>query len=66
MFNSMELMGNYVGGASLPLLRKSTSFLTKGKIGKGPLTAKDRQRISNVGQDKELKCEGMQIDLQSY
>ena len=46
MFNSMELMGQYAGGASIPLTRKLSSIVTKGKIGGGPLTAKDRQRIS--------------------
>ena len=46
MFNSMELMGQYAGGASIPLTRKVASLVTLGKVGKGPLTAKDRQRIS--------------------
>jgi len=46
MFNSMELMGQYAGGASIPLTRKISSIVTKGKIGGGPLTAKDRQRIT--------------------
>lgn len=46
MFNSMELMGQYAAGASIPLTRKVSSIVTGGKIGAGPLTAKDRQRIS--------------------
>ena len=46
MFNSMELMGQYAAGASIPLTRKVASLLTLGKVGKGKLTAKDRQRIS--------------------
>jgi hypothetical protein len=46
MFNSMELMGQYTAGASIPLTRKLTSLVTLGKVGGGPLTAKDRQRIS--------------------
>ena len=46
MFNSMELMGQYAGGVSLPLGRKLASLVTLGKVGKGPLTPKDRQRIS--------------------
>ena len=46
MFNSMELMGQYAGGASIPLARKMASLVTMGKVGKGPITAKDRQRIS--------------------
>ena len=46
MFNSMELMGQYAGGASIPLTRKLSSIVTRGKIGGGPLTTKDRQRIS--------------------
>ena len=46
MFNSMELMGQYAAGASIPLTRKVASLVTLGKVGKGPLTAKDRQRIS--------------------
>jgi len=46
MFNSMEIMGQYAGGASLPLSRKLASLVTLGKVGKGPLTPKDRQRIS--------------------
>ena len=46
MFNSMELMGQYAGGASIPLTRKLSSIVTKGKIGGGPLTGKDRQRIT--------------------
>jgi hypothetical protein len=46
MFNSMELMGQYAGGASIPLTRKISSVVTRGKIGAGELTAKDRQRIT--------------------
>ena len=44
MFNSMELMGQYAGGASLPLTRKVANLVGIGKG--GPLTAKERQRIS--------------------
>lgn len=44
MFNSMELMGQYAGGASIPLTRKMASVVMKGQ--RGPLTSKDRQRIS--------------------
>ena len=46
MFNSMELMGQYAGGASIPLARKVANIVTGGKVGKGKLTPKDRQRIS--------------------
>ena len=46
MFNSMELMGQYAAGASIPLTRKMTQLVTLGKVGSGPLTAKDRQRIT--------------------
>lgn len=46
MFNSMELMGQYAGGASIPLTRKMTSLVTGGRVGGGPLTTKDRQRIT--------------------
>ena len=46
MFNSMEIMGQYAGGASIPVARKLTNLVTLGKVGKGPLTPKDRQRIS--------------------
>lgn len=42
MFNSMELMGNYAGGASIPLTKKLMGMYPKG----AKLTAKDRQRIS--------------------
>ena len=49
MFNSMELMGNYAGGASIPLTKKIANIVTRGEafteMG-GPLSAKDRQRIS--------------------
>ena len=46
MFNSMELMGQYFAGSSIPLTRKLTSLVTGGRVGAGPLTAKDRQRIT--------------------
>ena len=46
MFNSMELMGQYAGGAIIPLSRKVANIVTLGKVGKGKLTFKDRQRIS--------------------
>lgn len=46
MFNSMELMGQYAGGASMPLARKMANIVTLGKKGGGKLTMKDRQRIS--------------------
>jgi hypothetical protein len=46
MFNSMELMGQYAGGASIPLARKVANIVSLGKVGKGKLTMKDRQRIS--------------------
>ena len=47
MFNSMELMGQYAGGASIPLTKKVASIITRGRAGNsGPLTEKDRQRIS--------------------
>ena len=46
MFNSMEIMGQYAGGASIPVARKLTNLVTLGKVGKGPLTPEDRQRIS--------------------
>lgn len=42
MFNSLELMGNYMGGASIPLTKKLMGQLPKGT----KLSAKDRQRIS--------------------
>lgn len=44
MFNSMELMGQYAGGASIPLTRKMASMVMKDQ--RGPLTSKDRQRIT--------------------
>jgi len=44
MFNSMELMGQYMGGASIPLTRKIVGIVNP-KV-RGTLTAKDRQRIS--------------------
>ena len=47
MFNSMELMGQYMGGASIPLAKKMINVLSGGKAyPDGSLTAKDRQRIS--------------------
>jgi hypothetical protein len=46
MFNSMELMGQYAAGASIPLTRKVASLVTGGRVGAGPLTEKDRQRIT--------------------
>jgi|TARA_R100000030_G_scaffold31633_1_gene23211 ribosomal protein S8E len=42
MFNSLELMGNYAGGASIPLYKKIMGQIPKGT----KLSAKDRQRIS--------------------
>ena len=44
MFNSMELMGQYAAGASIPLTRKVASLVMPSH--RGPLTAKDRQRIT--------------------
>ena len=44
MFNSMELMGQYAGGASIPLARKMIGIVKPSM--RGPLTMKDRQRIS--------------------
>jgi len=44
MFNSMELMGQYAAGASIPLTRKVKDLVTLSNS--GPLTSKDRQRIS--------------------
>ena len=46
MFNSMELMGQYAGGLSIPIARKVANIVSLGKVGKGKLTMKDRQRIS--------------------
>ena len=43
MFNSMELLGQYAGGASIPLTRKVIGLVDQNY--RGPLTAKDRQRI---------------------
>ena len=40
----MELLGQYAGGASIPLARKVSSIVVKDA--RGPLTAKDRQRIT--------------------
>ncbi len=42
MFNSLELMGNYAGGMSIPLTKKLMGQYPKGTA----LTAKDRQRIA--------------------
>ena len=42
MFNSMELMGNYAAGASIPLTKKLMGQIPKGTR----LSAQDRQRIS--------------------
>lgn len=42
MFNSLELMGNYAGGMSIPLTKKIIGQYPKGTA----LTAKDRQRIA--------------------
>jgi len=44
MFNSMELMGQYAAGASIPLTRKMKDLVTLQNS--GPLTSKDRQRIT--------------------
>ena len=44
MFNSMELMGQYAAGASIPLTRKVASLVMPSQ--RGPLTSKDRQRIT--------------------
>jgi hypothetical protein len=44
MFNSMELFGNYAGGAAAPLLRKATDVVTRKS--RGPLTAKERKQLS--------------------
>ena len=47
MFNSMELMGQYGGGASIPLTKMISNVVTRGKAFKGGVfTAKDRQRVS--------------------
>jgi len=49
MFNSLELMGNYAGGASVPLYKKVANLVTGGGAYtemKGPLSAADRRRIS--------------------
>lgn len=45
MFNSMELIGNYGAGASIPLTKKLASIVSGGKVGGGPLTKDDRTRI---------------------
>tara|TARA_R110001583_G_scaffold180367_1_gene337434 strand:- start:49 stop:3816 length:3768 start_codon:yes stop_codon:yes gene_type:complete len=44
MFNSMELMGQYAGG-SLPVITRKVMGLVDKKY-RGPLTRKDRQRLS--------------------
>ena len=44
MFNSMELMGQYAGG-SIPVVTRKVMGLVDQKY-RGPLTTKDRQRIS--------------------
>ncbi len=44
MFNSMELMGQYAAGASIPLTRKVKDLVTMKSS--GPLSSKDRQRIT--------------------
>jgi len=44
MFNSMELMGQYMGGASIPLGRKLVSILKPSM--RGALTPKEREQIS--------------------
>ncbi len=44
MFNSMELMGQYAGG-SIPVVTRKVMGLVDKKY-RGPLTTKDRQRIS--------------------
>jgi hypothetical protein len=44
MFNSMELMGQYAAGASIPMTRKVKDLVTLSNS--GPLTSKDRQRIT--------------------
>ena len=44
MFNSMELMGQYAAGASIPLTRKIASIVAPSH--RGPLTERDRQRIT--------------------
>tara|TARA_R100001460_G_scaffold58992_5_gene98813 strand:+ start:3774 stop:7607 length:3834 start_codon:yes stop_codon:yes gene_type:complete len=44
MFNSMELMGQYAGG-SIPVITRKVMSLVDQKY-RGPLTTKDRQRIS--------------------
>ena len=47
MFNSMEIMGNYAGGASIPLTKKMMNIVTGGKAYKGEtFTAMDRERVS--------------------
>jgi len=47
MFNALELMGNYAGGASMPLTRKIGNVISGDKDAlKSALTDMDRQRIS--------------------
>ena len=59
MFNSLELMANYAGGAGIPLLK--TVFR---KMPDGPLSAKDRQRITRnlVGVSAALAAYQMRSD----
>ena len=45
MFNNLELIGQYAGGASIPLTKAAFSLFPKSPY-KGPFTFKDRQRIS--------------------
>jgi len=45
MFNNLELLGQYGGGASWPITRGIASLFPKSPY-KGPFTFKDRQRIS--------------------
>ena len=44
MFKSMELMGQYAAGASIPLTRKIAGLVSPSH--RGPLTERDRQRIT--------------------
>ena len=51
MFNSMELMGQYMAGGSIPLTKKAIKILSFGTVFKGSkqmgiYSFKDRQRIS--------------------
>ena len=45
MFNNLELLGQYGGGASIPITKGVLSLFPKSPY-KGPFTFKDRQRIS--------------------